>query len=179
MFGMRRREFVALLGGAAATWPVAARGQQAERIRRIAVLAGQEKHLPRFSQTASGLGYIEGKNLAIDWRYAVRGPAQLPMLAKELVDLHPDVIVSITTPAMAAVKAATGSIPIVFAYVGDPVETGFVATSCSALSLIQLPRSVDFKRATPGMLMDSQLCNKPQCRDSGFVQSRSAQNLPK
>ncbi len=112
-------------------WPLAARAQQADRVRRIGVLAGQEKHLPEFDafrKQLQELAYVEGKNLAIEWRYAKRGPAHLPILAKELVDLHPDVIVSITTPATAAVKAATGSIPIVFAYVGDPVETGFVAS---------------------------------------------------
>jgi putative ABC transport system substrate-binding protein len=128
---VRRRQFITLLGGAAAAWPVAARGQQPERMRRIGVLAGQEKHLPEFEafrKQLQDLAYIEGKNLVIDWRYAERGPDQLPILAKQLVDLHPDVIVSITTPATAAAKAATASIPIVFAYVGDPVETGFVAS---------------------------------------------------
>ena len=128
---VQRREFITLLGGAAAAWPLAAHAQQRERMRRIGVLAGQEKHLPEFEafrKQLQDLAYIEGENLAIDWRYADRGPGQLPILAKELVNLHPDVIVSITTPATAAVKAATGSIPIVFAYVGDPVETGFVAS---------------------------------------------------
>src|SRR5262249_3569974 len=66
--------------------------------------------------------------LIIDWRYAERGPADLPLLAKTLVDLHPDVLVAITTPATAAIKSAAGGIPIVFAYVGDPVATGFVAS---------------------------------------------------
>src|SRR5262249_40791497 len=74
------------------------------------------------------LSYVEGKNLIIDWRYAERGPADLPLLAKTLVDLHPDVLVAITTPATAAVKSAAGGIPIVFAYVGDPVATGFVSS---------------------------------------------------
>ena len=128
---MKRREFITLLGGTAATWPLVARAQQAERIRRVGVLAGHEKYLPEFDglrEQLRELGYIEGKNLAIDWRYADRGPVELPVLARKLVDLHPDVLVSITTPATAAVKAVAGSIPIVFANVGDPVATGFVAS---------------------------------------------------
>jgi putative ABC transport system substrate-binding protein len=126
---MRRRDFITLLGGAAA-WPLAARAQQGA-LRRIGVLAGQERHLPEFDafrEQLRELAYVEGKNLVIDWRYAERGPTELPLLAKTLVELHPDVLVAITTPATAALKAATGSIPIVFAYVGDPVETGFVAS---------------------------------------------------
>jgi ABC-type uncharacterized transport system substrate-binding protein len=128
---MKRREFITFIGGAAAAWPLAAHAQQAEPMRRIGVLAGQENHLPEFEafrKQLQDLAYVEGKNLTIDWRYAERGPDQLPILAQQLVELHPDVIVSITTPATAAVKATTGSIPIVFAYVGDPVETGFVAS---------------------------------------------------
>jgi putative ABC transport system substrate-binding protein len=128
---MKRREFITFIGGAAAAWPLAAHAQQAEPMRRIGVLAGQENHLPEFEafrKQLQDLAYVEGKNLTIDWRYAERGPDQLPILAQQLVELHPDVIVSITTPATAAVKATTGTIPIVFAYVGDPVETGFVAS---------------------------------------------------
>ena len=107
---MKRREFITLLGGAAASWPFAARAQQAERIRRV----GHEKYLPEFDglrEQLRELGYIEGKNLAINWRYADQGPVELLVLARKLVDLHPDVLVSITTPATAAVKAVAGSIP--------------------------------------------------------------------
>jgi putative tryptophan/tyrosine transport system substrate-binding protein len=126
-----RRAFITLIGGAAVTWPLAARAQQGERVRHIGVLAGYERHLPEFEafrKQLQGLGYIEGKNLVIDWRYAQQGTAQLPVLARELVDLRPDVLLSITTPATAAVKAVAGSIPVVFANVGDPVGTGFVAS---------------------------------------------------
>jgi putative tryptophan/tyrosine transport system substrate-binding protein len=128
---IERRTFLATLGGAAATWPLVARAQQSERVRRIGVLAAHERHVPEFDgfrEQLRELAYVEGKNLVIDWRYAEQGTGQLPILAKQLVDLNPDVIVSITTPATAAVKAATGSIPIVFANVGDPVGTGFVAS---------------------------------------------------
>jgi putative tryptophan/tyrosine transport system substrate-binding protein len=104
---IERRKFLATLGGAAAGWPRAARGQQVDRMRRIGVLAAHERHVPEFAglrDQLRELGYVEGRNFLIDWRYAAQGSAQLPVLAKELVDLHPDVIVAITTPATAAVK---------------------------------------------------------------------------
>ena len=75
-------------------------------------MRAKRTHLPEFEafrKQLQDLAYVEGKNLAIDWRYAERGPDQLPILAQQLVDLHPDVIVSITTPATAAVKATTGN----------------------------------------------------------------------
>ena len=128
---MKRRKLIALLGGAAATLPLTARAQQPERMRRVGVLSGYERHLPEFDafrKQLQELGYVEGRNLVIDWRYAGKGTFQLPTLAKELVDLQPDALVSITTPATTAMKAATGSIPIVFANVGDPVATGFVGS---------------------------------------------------
>ena len=126
---MKRREFITLLGGAAAAWPLVLGAQQPDRMWRIGVLAGHERYLPEFDglgEQLRELGYIQGKNLVIDWRYAERGPVELPVLAEKLVELHPDVLVSITTPATAAVKAVAGRIPIVFANVGDPVATGFV-----------------------------------------------------
>jgi putative ABC transport system substrate-binding protein len=128
---MKRREFITLLGGAAATWPLAAQAQRPERMRRVGVLSGYERHLPEFDafrKQLQELGYVEGRNLVIDWRYAGKGTFQLPTLAKELVDLQPDALVSITTPATTAMKAAAGSIPVVFANVGDPVATGFVGS---------------------------------------------------
>jgi putative ABC transport system substrate-binding protein len=128
---MKRRDFITLLSGAAATWPLAARAQQGERMRRIGMLAGYERHLPEleaFRKQLQELGYVEGKNLIIDWRYSDEGTARLSTLAEELLALHPDVLVSVTTPATAVVKAAAGSIPVVFANVGDPVGTGFVAS---------------------------------------------------
>ena len=100
-------------------------------MRRIGVLAGFERPLPEleaFRKQLQELGYIEGKNLVIDWRYREQGTARLPILAEELVALGPDILVSITTPATAAVKAAAGGIPVVFANVGDPVATGLVAS---------------------------------------------------
>jgi putative ABC transport system substrate-binding protein len=89
---VQRREFITLLAGAAAVWPLAALAQQPERVRRIGVLAGYERHLPEFDafrKQLRELAYVEGKNLVIDWRYAGQGTAQLPTLAKELVDHNP------------------------------------------------------------------------------------------
>ena len=100
-------------------------------MRRVGVLSGYERHLPEFDafrKQLQELGYVEGRNLVIDWRYAGKGTFQLPTLAKELVDLQPDALVSITTPATTAMKAAAGNIPVVFANVGDPVATGFVGS---------------------------------------------------
>jgi len=128
---VKRRAFISLVVGAAAAWPLAARAQQGERMWRIGVLAGYERHLPEleaFRKQLQELGYVEGKNLVIDWRYSDEGSARLSRLAEELVALHPDVLVSIATPATAAMKAVAGGIPIVFANVGDPVATGFVAS---------------------------------------------------
>jgi putative ABC transport system substrate-binding protein len=128
---VKRRAFISLVVGAAAAWPLAARAQQGERMWRIGVLAGYERHLPEleaFRKQLQELGYVEGKNLVIDWRYSDEGSARLSRLAEELVALHPDVLVSITTPATAAAKAAAGGIHVVFANVGDPVATGFVAS---------------------------------------------------
>jgi hypothetical protein len=92
-----RREFITLLGSAAAAWPLAARAQQGDKVRRIGVLAAHKRHVPEFDgfrEQLRELAYVEGKNLVIDWRrYAAQGTGELPILAKQLVDLHPDVII--------------------------------------------------------------------------------------
>ena len=128
---MRRREFITLIVGALVEGrPLAARAQQGERMRRIGVLAVHEHHLPEFEglrEQLRELAHVEGKDLVLDWQYASEG-SELPVLAKKLVDLHPDVLVSISTPATIAVRAVAGDIPIVFANVADPVTTGFVAS---------------------------------------------------
>jgi putative ABC transport system substrate-binding protein len=128
---MRRRTFITLLGGAAA-WPLAARAQQTERMRRIGVLMGQAEDDPDTKARLSGLrrgleslGWSEGRNVRIDYRFTPAG-AQAQMLAKELVALQPDVIVSQATPPTSALQRETRTIPIVFATVADPVGAGFV-----------------------------------------------------
>ena len=132
---MRRRNFIKLLGGAAAAWPLAARAQQPEQIRRIGVLNSHfETDLEAqawnaaFLKRLNELGWIEGRNIRVDRRWGAGSVDRMQLVAKELVGLNADVLVAITTPATAALQAETHSIPIVFAVVSDPVGSGFVAS---------------------------------------------------
>jgi putative ABC transport system substrate-binding protein len=125
---MRRREFVTLLGGAAAGWPLAARAQQLDHIRRVGMLVGfDDPDIKVFRQELERLGWSEGRNLHIDYRYAPAG-AQVQTLAKELVALQSEVIFAQSRPATAALQQATHTIPIVFNYVIDPIGAGFIAS---------------------------------------------------
>jgi putative tryptophan/tyrosine transport system substrate-binding protein len=132
---MRRREFITLLGGAGAAWPLAARAQQDERVRRVGVLAywtadDAEGHgrLAAFTQALAQSGWSEGRNLHIDAR-ATANADELRRHAAELVALAPDVILAATgTATVAALLQTTRSVPIVFATVIDPVGAGFVAS---------------------------------------------------
>src|SRR6478672_11281688 len=106
---MNRREFITLLGGAAASWPLGARAQQAERMRRVGVLVGSAEdesdiraRLAGFRQGLEKLGWSEGRNVRIDARFAAGRPDQFPVLAKELVALQPDVILAHSPPIAAA-----------------------------------------------------------------------------
>jgi putative tryptophan/tyrosine transport system substrate-binding protein len=124
---MRRRTFITLLGGAAASWPLVARGQQAERVRRIGVLANEPwPPLDGLRQGLRELGYVEGKNIHIEYRFAEGRVERYAAFAVELVGLQVDVIVSQGTPATLSARKATSSIPIVMS-VGDPVGAGVVA----------------------------------------------------
>jgi putative ABC transport system substrate-binding protein len=131
---MKRREFIALLGGAAA-WPVAALAQPPERKRRIGVLMALRESDPltqarvaAFKQALAELGWIVGHNLHIEWRWTGGDIARVREFAAELVWLAPEVILAQSTPNVAALKEATTSIPIVFAVVNDPVAQGFIAS---------------------------------------------------
>jgi putative tryptophan/tyrosine transport system substrate-binding protein len=128
---MKRRQFIAALGGAA-VWPLAVRAQQ-NKVWRIGYLHSGYLDTPldvalfeAFRQQLRDLGYIEGKNLVIDQRAAEAHAERLPVLANELVALHPDVLAAVATPAAAAVQRATSTIPIVLTSVSDPVGAGFV-----------------------------------------------------
>ena len=129
---MRRREFITLLGGAAAAWPLAAHAQQPAKVPRIGFLhygsPGPSPEVDAFRQGLRDLGYIEGKNINIEYRFASGRVERLPELAAELVHLKPDVIVSPTTAGSLAAKQATGTIPIVIAGVADAVGAGLVAS---------------------------------------------------
>jgi len=127
MSGMGRREFVALLGGAAATWPLAARAQEGKKIPRIGVLWPNPPAMFDFMrQGLKDFGYVEGQNIAFEFRWAEGKLDQLPEMAAELVRLQVDVIVTLAPQATLAAKQATQSIPIVFVAMGDPVASGVV-----------------------------------------------------
>jgi putative ABC transport system substrate-binding protein len=128
---MRRREFITLLGGAAAAWPVSGRAQQRERVRRIGVLwpgSPPDKWDEAFRQGLRTHGYVEGRDILLEYRWAQGDQERLPLLAQELTRLPLDVIVTTSAPAILAVKEATTAIPIVFAGTSDPVRTGFAAS---------------------------------------------------
>src|SRR5262249_9871644 len=129
---MSRREFITLIGGAAA-WPLAARAQQGDRVRRIGVLLPYDESDPEaktyvsaFTQALAELGWTDGRNVRTDLRWAGGDINQIRPLAQELVDLQPDMIVTGGTVATLAVQRETRTIPIVFVNLGDPVPSGIV-----------------------------------------------------
>jgi putative ABC transport system substrate-binding protein len=132
---MRRRSFLTLLGtSAAAAWPLAARAQQSEGVRRIGVLMPFDEndplakpYLSAFTQTLAVFGWTDGRNVRMDLRWGGGDTNRIRALALELVGLQPDIIVTNATPATAAVQRETRTIPIVFVNVGDPVASGLVA----------------------------------------------------
>jgi len=131
---MRRREFMTLLGGAATSWPVAARAQQPERVRRIGVLMGYAESdreaqawVAAFREALQKLGWTEGRNIQIDTRWSRADAEMMKRFAQELVAMQPDLIVSQVTPTTAALLQQTRTIPIVFAMAADPIGSGFIA----------------------------------------------------
>jgi putative tryptophan/tyrosine transport system substrate-binding protein len=130
---MRRRQFITLLGGAAAAWPLAARAQQSDRMRRIGVLsvlaesdAEGQTWISALTQRLQELGWTNGRNFTIDTRFGNADTSQLAKMANELIELQSDVIIAVGAPAAAALRQQTLSIPIVFVHVADPVSTGIV-----------------------------------------------------
>jgi putative ABC transport system substrate-binding protein len=130
---MRRREFIALLGGAAATLPLNAGAQQAGGMRRIGILVNgaeddpeMQKRIAAFRRGLGQLGWLAGHNIRIDPRYSAANQERLPQLAKELVALNPEVIFVYTTPATRALQNETRTIPIVFVNVSDPIGSGII-----------------------------------------------------
>src|ERR1700730_13397417 len=130
---MQRREFITLLGGAAALSPIAARAQQGERMRRVGVVMGDSQTGP-FSRAAltkipkelQRLGWNDGQNIHIDYRYAGSDPSLIRALVAELVALGPDLIVSNTNIVTTVVQSEVHAIPIVFMGASDPIRSGFV-----------------------------------------------------
>jgi putative ABC transport system substrate-binding protein len=129
---MRRRQFITLLGAAAA-WPLAARAEQAGKVARIGFLGGTSEpgfamQIERFRTGLRELGYVEGTNIIIEYRWAEDKYDRLPELAAELVRSNVDVIVTHGTPGSLAAKRATATIPIVIANIGDPIAAGIVVS---------------------------------------------------
>jgi putative tryptophan/tyrosine transport system substrate-binding protein len=130
MLEFRRRELIALLGGAAAAWPLAARAQQRATMPHVGILnyaAAQDVRVSQFQDALRRLGYVEGKNLAVTYRWADGALERLPELAAELVASKVDVIIALG-PAVWAAKRATTMVPIVIAFSGDPVGDGVVSS---------------------------------------------------
>jgi putative ABC transport system substrate-binding protein len=132
MLEIRRRDFIAGLGGTAA-WPLAARAQQGDRVRHIGVLAGLDENGPLaktfvspFIQALAGLGWTDGRNLRMDLRWRGGDINRIRGLARELVGLQPDIIVTSGSASTIALRRETRTIPIVFAGAGDPVPRGIV-----------------------------------------------------
>jgi putative ABC transport system substrate-binding protein len=132
---MRRREFITLVGGAAASWPLVARAQQPDRMRLVGVLMGFAESDPgaqsmvaAFRGALAELGWTEGSNLRIELRWSTGDADRIRTLAKELVDLRPDAILSHGTAVTRVLAGETRTIPIVFLNVADPIASGFAAS---------------------------------------------------
>jgi ABC transporter substrate binding protein len=131
---VRRREFIAVLGGTAA-WPFVARAQQPTGIRRLGVLLNlsesdveAQRLVKAFRERLAQLGWVDDRNLQIDYRWAGGDVGRIRTFAKELVELSPDIMIGYATPSVAALQHETRSIPIVFLSVTDPVGQGLVAS---------------------------------------------------
>jgi ABC-type uncharacterized transport system substrate-binding protein len=157
---MRRREFITLLGGAAA-WPLAAWAQQSERMRRVGVLMnGNERdsvyqaYIAAFVQTLQRLGWREGQNLRIDVRWPSADPERIGAYAAELVGMTPEVILCSGSASLAALLRTTGSIKAVFVLVSDPVAQGFVTNLAHPGGNI-----TGFSAFEPSMLANGLICS--------------------
>jgi ABC-type uncharacterized transport system substrate-binding protein len=130
---IRRRDFIKVIAGSATAWPLVARAQQAEKIRRIGALIGYAEGDPiaksrvaAFVQGLQQLGWMEGRNLQVEYRFAPGDADRMRTFAKELDALKPECILTNTTSVTAAVQRETQTVPVVFNVVSDPVGSGFV-----------------------------------------------------
>ena len=134
MSGMGRRDFISLLGGTAVGWPLIVRAQQPERVRRVGVLHPTAENDPEtqartkaFRQGLAALGWTEGRNILIDYRYAAGDATRIKAYAAEMVSAGPDLILATSTPVLAALRQGN-PLPIVFVQVTDPIDQGFIAS---------------------------------------------------
>jgi len=173
---MRRRKFIALLGGSAIAWPLAARAQQSERVRRIGVLVSlpasdpeMQLWLAAFRKRLESLGWSEGRNVRIDHRFYTASADQVQVPARELVALKPDVILAEGTSTVAALMRETRAIPIVFVAVSDPIGSGFIASlnrpGGNVTGVLQYEASITgkwlamLKEITPGLARAALVAN--------------------
>jgi putative ABC transport system substrate-binding protein len=191
---MKRREFIALLGGIAAAWPLPALAQQGDRMRRIGVLMGVaddregQARVTALKQGLQELGWTDGRNIQIETRFGGADAARIRAYAAELVALGPDVIVGSTTPVIRAARQATSSIPIVVAGVNDPVEQGFVSSLAHPGGNITGFSFVDFqmvgkwlemlKEAAPGVSRAVFMFN-PDMSPQYYLYLRSFEAVPR
>src|SRR5262252_6072629 len=191
---MKRRDFITLLGGAATAWPLAARAQQPERMRRIGLLMataddreGQARVTP-LKQGLEELGWTDGRNIQIETRFGGADAGRIRAHAAELVGLAPDVLVGHGTPGTRALRQATSSIPIVMVAVNDPVEQGFVSSLAHPGGNITGFAFVDFqmvgkwlemlKEAAPGVSRAALMFN-PDTSPHYYVYLRSFEAVPR
>ena len=157
-----RRKFLVTLGGAAAAWPLAARAQQGDRMRRLGILMVGAESDPQyqadvavFREGLQKLGWVDGQNIRIEVRWAGFDAETMRRYAKELIALQPDLILSNDTPTTATLLQQTRTVPIVFATVADPIGSGFVTSF-----------------ARPGGNATGLQCTKPRSAASGWSYSR-------
>ena len=193
---MKRREFITLLGGAAAVWPLAARAQQGERVRPIGLLIGTaddregQARVTALKQGLQELGWTDGRNIQIETRFGGADAGRIRAHAAELVALAPDVLVGHTTTGTRALRQATSSIPIVMVAVNDPVEQGFISSLAHPGGNITGFTLVDFqmvgkwlemlKEAAPGVSRAALMFNPNTAphylRLPAFIRGRAAVN---
>jgi putative ABC transport system substrate-binding protein len=184
---MKRREFITLLGSAAAAWPLTARAQQIEKMPRVGVLVSLSAPHPFTEAFRSGmhdLGYVEGSNISIEWRYANAQFSRAVELAAELVQLQVDVIAAYHTPAVRAAMNATRTIPIVMSPAGAPLEMGLVnslarpggnVTGLSNMEAELGGKRLDLLReAVPGLARVAVLAAKTDPFTASFVRDLDA-----
>ena len=190
---MNRRAFITLLGGAAA-WPLAARAQQGERVRRIGVLMvsaddpeGQAR-VTALKQGLQNLGWTDGRNIQIETRFGGADAGRIRVQAAELVALAPDVLVGQGTPVVRALRQATSSIPIIMAGVNEPVEQGFVSslahpggniTGFTFINFQMVGKWLEMlKEAAPGVARAALMFN-PDTASSYYANLRSFEAEPR
>ena len=190
---IKRREFITLLGAAAA-WPIAARAQQPERMRRIGLLMataddreGQARVTP-LKEGLQELGWTDGRNIQIEIRFGGADASRIRAYAAELVALTPDVLVSHATPGTRALRQATSSIPIIMVAVNDPVEQGFVSslahpggniTGFALINFQMVGKWLEIlKEAAPGISRAALMFN-PDTASSYYVYLRSFEAMPR